>query len=146
MHLLHITVMWADLFLVSGLFKSNISQISSCFVSCFKQGGVPTPFDRNYGTKLGVRAVQWLTEKMANTFRQGEGSLTSSHFSHVLESQCFRHFCVCVCQVVCLLTLQTRPAWSDSTGKIWPLVLWLNWRIRRTSSEFSAVKFDWCNV
>ncbi|KAI7808607.1 ATP-dependent 6-phosphofructokinase, liver type [Triplophysa rosa] len=36
-----------------------------------QQGGVPTPFDRNYGTKLGVRAVQWLTEKMTNAFRQG---------------------------------------------------------------------------
>ncbi|KAA0715408.1 ATP-dependent 6-phosphofructokinase, liver type [Triplophysa tibetana] len=36
-----------------------------------QQGGVPTPFDRNYGTKLGVRAVQWLTEKMTSTFRQG---------------------------------------------------------------------------
>ncbi|XP_059418546.1 ATP-dependent 6-phosphofructokinase, liver type [Carassius carassius] len=36
-----------------------------------QQGGGPTPFDRNYGTKLGVRAVQWLTEKMADNFRQG---------------------------------------------------------------------------
>ncbi|XP_052463038.1 ATP-dependent 6-phosphofructokinase, liver type isoform X1 [Carassius gibelio] len=36
-----------------------------------QQGGGPTPFDRNYGTKLGVRAVQWLTEKMADNFKQG---------------------------------------------------------------------------
>uniref|UniRef100_A0A8B9KNK0 ATP-dependent 6-phosphofructokinase, liver type-like n=1 Tax=Astyanax mexicanus TaxID=7994 RepID=A0A8B9KNK0_ASTMX len=33
--------------------------------------GAPSPFDRNFGTKLGVRAVQWLTEKMTDTYRQG---------------------------------------------------------------------------
>lgn len=38
----------------------------------FFKGGAPSPFDRNFGTKLGVRAVQWLTEKMSATFRQGE--------------------------------------------------------------------------
>lgn len=35
------------------------------------QGGAPSPFDRNFGTKLGVKAVQWLSEKMVENFRQG---------------------------------------------------------------------------
>lgn len=35
------------------------------------QGGSPTPFDRNYGTKLGVKAVQWITEKMNEGYRKG---------------------------------------------------------------------------
>lgn len=37
----------------------------------FLQGGAPTPFDRNFGTKLGVRAIQWLSQKMTENFRQG---------------------------------------------------------------------------
>uniref|UniRef100_A0A8C9TMM8 ATP-dependent 6-phosphofructokinase n=1 Tax=Scleropages formosus TaxID=113540 RepID=A0A8C9TMM8_SCLFO len=36
-----------------------------------QQGGSPTPFDRNFGTKLGVKAVLWITEKMEKTYRQG---------------------------------------------------------------------------
>ncbi|XP_062862585.1 ATP-dependent 6-phosphofructokinase, liver type isoform X1 [Trichomycterus rosablanca] len=36
-----------------------------------QQGGAPSPFDRNFGTKLGVKAVQWLTEKMTDAYRQG---------------------------------------------------------------------------
>lgn len=35
------------------------------------QGGAPTPFDRNFGTKLGVKAVQWLTEKLQESYRKG---------------------------------------------------------------------------
>ncbi|KAJ8255308.1 hypothetical protein GJAV_G00203400 [Gymnothorax javanicus] len=34
-------------------------------------GRDPTPFDRNFGTKLGVKAVLWITEKMSETYRQG---------------------------------------------------------------------------
>ncbi|KAA0715410.1 ATP-dependent 6-phosphofructokinase, liver type [Triplophysa tibetana] len=61
-----------------------------------QQGGVPTPFDRNYGTKLGVRAVQWLTEKMTSTFRQGENqtSLSQEQYNSVtcrdlIQLKCF---------------------------------------------------------
>uniref|UniRef100_A0AAR2IYA9 6-phosphofructokinase type B n=1 Tax=Pygocentrus nattereri TaxID=42514 RepID=A0AAR2IYA9_PYGNA len=43
-----------------------------------QQGGAPSPFDRNFGTKLGVKAVQWLTEKMADTYRQGRVFANSS--------------------------------------------------------------------
>lgn len=41
----------------------------------FLQGGAPTPFDRNFGTKLGVRAIQWLSQKMTENFRQGSAAL-----------------------------------------------------------------------
>ncbi|KAM4626311.1 ATP-dependent 6-phosphofructokinase, liver type [Discoglossus pictus] len=36
-----------------------------------QQGGAPTPFDRNYGTKLGVKAVLWITEKLQESYRRG---------------------------------------------------------------------------
>lgn len=35
------------------------------------QGGAPSPFDRNFGTKLGVRAIQWISEKLTENFRDG---------------------------------------------------------------------------
>ncbi|XP_018417514.1 PREDICTED: ATP-dependent 6-phosphofructokinase, liver type isoform X2 [Nanorana parkeri] len=36
-----------------------------------QQGGSPTPFDRNYGTKLGVKAVLWISEKLRDSYRRG---------------------------------------------------------------------------
>nr|XP_023846332.1 ATP-dependent 6-phosphofructokinase, muscle type-like [Salvelinus alpinus] len=35
------------------------------------QGGTPTPFDRNFGTKMGSKAVLWLTEKLKEVYRHG---------------------------------------------------------------------------
>ncbi|KAG8558621.1 hypothetical protein GDO81_017067 [Engystomops pustulosus] len=37
-----------------------------------QQGGAPTPFDRNYGTKLGVKAVLWISEKLRESYRRGK--------------------------------------------------------------------------
>lgn len=36
-----------------------------------QQGGAPTPFDRNYGTKLGVKAVLWISDQLRASYRQG---------------------------------------------------------------------------
>ncbi|XP_008825617.1 ATP-dependent 6-phosphofructokinase, liver type [Nannospalax galili] len=36
-----------------------------------QQGGAPTPFDRNYGTKLGVKAMIWMSEKLREVYRKG---------------------------------------------------------------------------
>uniref|UniRef100_W5MK89 ATP-dependent 6-phosphofructokinase n=1 Tax=Lepisosteus oculatus TaxID=7918 RepID=W5MK89_LEPOC len=36
-----------------------------------QQGGTPTPFDRNFGTKLGARSVLWLTDKLKECYRHG---------------------------------------------------------------------------
>uniref|UniRef100_H3B2X1 6-phosphofructokinase n=1 Tax=Latimeria chalumnae TaxID=7897 RepID=H3B2X1_LATCH len=36
-----------------------------------QQGGTPTPFDRNYGIKLGVWAVQWITKQLKANFSNG---------------------------------------------------------------------------
>lgn len=54
------------------------------FCLCF-QGGAPTPFDRNYGTKLGVKAMLWMSEKLRDVYRKGRwgelaepGSLSAS--------------------------------------------------------------------
>lgn len=36
-----------------------------------QQGGAPTPFDRNYGTKLGVKAALWISEQLQAFYRNG---------------------------------------------------------------------------
>ncbi|XP_030253806.1 ATP-dependent 6-phosphofructokinase, platelet type isoform X4 [Sparus aurata] len=38
-----------------------------------QQGGAPSPFDRNFGTKISAKAMQWVTKKLLETFRQDEG-------------------------------------------------------------------------
>ncbi|KAG7526728.1 ATP-dependent 6-phosphofructokinase, platelet type-like isoform X4 [Solea senegalensis] len=37
-----------------------------------QQGGAPSPFDRNFGTKISAKAMQWITKKLTETFRQGK--------------------------------------------------------------------------
>ncbi|XP_041056532.1 ATP-dependent 6-phosphofructokinase, liver type-like isoform X1 [Carcharodon carcharias] len=49
-----------------------------------QQGGAPTPFDRNFGTKLGVKSVQWLTEKLLETYRKGQVFANSPETACVL--------------------------------------------------------------
>ncbi|XP_072541666.1 ATP-dependent 6-phosphofructokinase, liver type [Salminus brasiliensis] len=59
---------------IYNLYSAEGKGVFDCRVNVLghlQQGGAPSPFDRNFGTKLGVRAVQWLTEKMTETFRQG---------------------------------------------------------------------------
>lgn len=36
-----------------------------------QQGGTPTPFDRNFGTKTGAKSVLWLTDKLKECYRHG---------------------------------------------------------------------------
>uniref|UniRef100_A0A7N6ACD9 ATP-dependent 6-phosphofructokinase n=1 Tax=Anabas testudineus TaxID=64144 RepID=A0A7N6ACD9_ANATE len=37
-----------------------------------QQGGAPSPFDRNFGTKISAKAMQWISKKLVDTFRQGK--------------------------------------------------------------------------
>ncbi|KAL2085349.1 hypothetical protein ACEWY4_018669 [Coilia grayii] len=36
-----------------------------------QQGGAPSPFDRNFGTKIAAKAMQWISKKLQETYRQG---------------------------------------------------------------------------
>ncbi|XP_015229056.1 ATP-dependent 6-phosphofructokinase, platelet type isoform X4 [Cyprinodon tularosa] len=38
-----------------------------------QQGGAPSPFDRNFGTKISAKAMQWLSQKLVETYRKDEG-------------------------------------------------------------------------
>uniref|UniRef100_A0A8C2F8R0 Phosphofructokinase, muscle b n=1 Tax=Cyprinus carpio TaxID=7962 RepID=A0A8C2F8R0_CYPCA len=46
-----------------------------------QQGGTPTPFDRNFGTKMGAKAVLWLTDKLKEI---GKGRI----FANTPDSAC----------------------------------------------------------
>ncbi|NXK96966.1 PFKAP protein, partial [Formicarius rufipectus] len=37
-----------------------------------QQGGAPSPFDRNFGTKIAAKAMQWISKKLKETYRQGK--------------------------------------------------------------------------
>ncbi|XP_061834538.1 phosphofructokinase, muscle b [Nerophis lumbriciformis] len=36
-----------------------------------QQGGTPSPFDRNFATKMGIKSVIWLTDKLKECYRHG---------------------------------------------------------------------------
>ncbi|NWV30576.1 PFKAP protein, partial [Grantiella picta] len=37
-----------------------------------QQGGAPSPFDRNFGTKISAKAMQWISKKLQETYRKGK--------------------------------------------------------------------------
>ncbi|XP_074785604.1 ATP-dependent 6-phosphofructokinase, muscle type isoform X6 [Athene noctua] len=47
-----------------------------------QQGGTPTPFDRNFGTKMGAKAVAWITGKIKECSRHGR------IFANTADSAC----------------------------------------------------------
>ncbi|XP_053554527.1 ATP-dependent 6-phosphofructokinase, liver type [Bombina bombina] len=49
-----------------------------------QQGGAPTPFDRNYSTKLGVKSVLWISEKLREAYRRGRVFANSSDSACVI--------------------------------------------------------------
>uniref|UniRef100_A0A4W6FDR7 Phosphofructokinase, liver type n=1 Tax=Lates calcarifer TaxID=8187 RepID=A0A4W6FDR7_LATCA len=59
---------------IHRLYSSEGKGIFDCRVNVLghlQQGGAPSPFDRNFGTKLGVRAIQWISERLTENYRQG---------------------------------------------------------------------------
>ncbi|XP_008436509.1 ATP-dependent 6-phosphofructokinase, platelet type isoform X8 [Poecilia reticulata] len=36
-----------------------------------QQGGAPSPFDRNFGTKISAKAMKWLSQKLVESYRKG---------------------------------------------------------------------------
>ncbi|XP_060944166.1 ATP-dependent 6-phosphofructokinase, liver type [Limanda limanda] len=59
---------------IHKLYSSEGKGIFDCRVNVLghlQQGGAPSPFDRNFGTKLGVRVIQWISERLTENFRNG---------------------------------------------------------------------------
>ncbi|XP_039609474.1 ATP-dependent 6-phosphofructokinase, platelet type isoform X3 [Polypterus senegalus] len=49
-----------------------------------QQGGSPSPFDRNFGTKIAAKAMLWISRKLKETYRQDEGRV----FANTEDSVC----------------------------------------------------------
>lgn len=49
-----------------------------------QQGGAPSPFDRNFGTKISAKAMQWISKKLKETYRKEEGKV----FANTDDSVC----------------------------------------------------------
>lgn len=49
-----------------------------------QQGGSPSPFDRNFGTKIAAKAMQWISDKVNLYYRQAEGRV----FANSQDSAC----------------------------------------------------------
>ncbi|XP_048018227.1 ATP-dependent 6-phosphofructokinase, platelet type isoform X2 [Megalobrama amblycephala] len=49
-----------------------------------QQGGAPSPFDRNFGTKIAAKAMQWISKKLKEFYRQDEGHV----FANTEDSAC----------------------------------------------------------
>uniref|UniRef100_A0A8C6USD3 ATP-dependent 6-phosphofructokinase n=1 Tax=Neogobius melanostomus TaxID=47308 RepID=A0A8C6USD3_9GOBI len=59
---------------IHKLYSAEGKGIFDCRVNVLghlQQGGAPTPFDRNFGTKMGVKAVEWISQQMTENFRGG---------------------------------------------------------------------------
>uniref|UniRef100_A0A672PXU5 ATP-dependent 6-phosphofructokinase n=1 Tax=Sinocyclocheilus grahami TaxID=75366 RepID=A0A672PXU5_SINGR len=49
-----------------------------------QQGGAPSPFDRNFGTKIAAKAMQWISKKLKEFYREGKGRV----FANTEDSAC----------------------------------------------------------
>lgn len=59
---------------INNLYSSEGKGVFDCRMNVLghlQQGGAPTPFDRNYSTKLGVKAVLWISDQFRENYRQG---------------------------------------------------------------------------
>ncbi|KFQ46443.1 6-phosphofructokinase, liver type, partial [Nestor notabilis] len=70
-----------------NLYSSEGKGIFDCRINVLghlQQGGAPTPFDRNYGTKLGVKAVLWMSEKLQEAYSKGRMLANSAESACVI--------------------------------------------------------------
>ncbi|XP_058471992.1 ATP-dependent 6-phosphofructokinase, liver type [Solea solea] len=73
---------------IHRLYSAEGKGIFDCRVNVLghlQQGGAPSPFDRNYGTKLGVRAIQWISAKLKENFKEGRVFTNSPDTACVLS-------------------------------------------------------------
>jgi len=49
-----------------------------------QQGGSPTPFDRNLGTKMGAKAVEWFSDQLRQCTGPDSKTVTTAATSAVM--------------------------------------------------------------
>lgn len=88
--------------------------MSSLFVT---QGGAPSPFDRNFSTKIAAKAIQWISQKLTDCYKGGkrshqEGASGSRRSAFLSEAS------LCV-QDECLPTRTTRRVCWGCAAEPW---------------------------
>uniref|UniRef100_A0A673M6P1 ATP-dependent 6-phosphofructokinase, platelet type-like n=1 Tax=Sinocyclocheilus rhinocerous TaxID=307959 RepID=A0A673M6P1_9TELE len=53
-----------------------------------QQGGAPSPFDRNFGTKIAAKAMQWISKKLKEFYREGRVFANSEDSACLLGMRC----------------------------------------------------------
>ncbi|KAK2098127.1 hypothetical protein P7K49_023578 [Saguinus oedipus] len=71
-----------------NLYSSESKAIFDCRTNVLghlQQGGIPTPSDRNYGTKLGVKAMLWVLGKLHEVYHKRWVSANAPHSACVID-------------------------------------------------------------
>uniref|UniRef100_A0A8C7AVG4 ATP-dependent 6-phosphofructokinase n=1 Tax=Neovison vison TaxID=452646 RepID=A0A8C7AVG4_NEOVI len=71
-----------------------------------QQGGAPSPFDRNFGTKISARAMQWISTKLKEAPGKGR--------RHGWAGRCSRGSCLLLC--TCSASSRTGPRSAGALG------------------------------
>lgn len=58
-----------------------------------QQGGSPTPFDRNMGTKMAAKAVEWMIEKLVECHEPDGSICANTPDTAILLGIVKRHYC-----------------------------------------------------
>eukprot|EP00095_Tigriopus_kingsejongensis_P002962 snap_masked-scaffold1455_size40601-processed-gene-0.1 protein:Tk02962 transcript:snap_masked-scaffold1455_size40601-processed-gene-0.1-mRNA-1 annotation:"phosphofructokinase" len=85
-----------------------------------QQGGYPSPFDRNMGTKMAAKSHNWLLETIRNNLKHDGSVLASSRHSACLLGMRTRHY-----EFQPVQDLQDE---TDFTTRLWKRQWWKNQR------------------
>ncbi|XP_029309027.1 LOW QUALITY PROTEIN: ATP-dependent 6-phosphofructokinase, platelet type-like [Cottoperca gobio] len=53
-----------------------------------QQGGAPSPFDRNFGTKVAAKAIQWITRTLKDSYKESGACLAGRVFTTSEDTAC----------------------------------------------------------
>jgi 6-phosphofructokinase 1 len=66
---------------IHRLYMEEGKDVFDCRLNVFghvQQGGVPTPFDRNFGTKTGTKAIIWMDEKLQQLTNKEDNTIAET--------------------------------------------------------------------
>lgn len=122
-------------------------------ISCFflksnptvsTQGGAPSPFDRNFSTKISAKAIQWITRTMKDCYKGGKTE--EAHLLHLLSPALACVFAPAAVTSVSYVTMQgeclptptTPPACWGCGAELWSSSRWRSCVTRPTLCKESV--------
>ncbi|XP_026684693.1 ATP-dependent 6-phosphofructokinase, partial [Diaphorina citri] len=110
--------------LIIGGFEVSFFALTSSFSSRhMQQGGSPSPFDRNMGTKQAANTVEWMIDQLKKCTKPDGSVFTDSPETAVLMGVIRRQYCFTPLQTLkketnfdCVVPKVQIMQWSDVTG------------------------------